>query len=131
VPRSISGALAAFAVTALLLALIGIYAALAHIVTLRTRELGIRAALGAQRKELFAIVFRRGMTVIVIGIVIGTAGALAATKVIQTFLFHVQRTDSRVYGFTVAAVAAAGMLACLLPALRATRMDPNSALRAE
>jgi putative ABC transport system permease protein len=131
VPRSITSALTAFALTALLLALIGVYAALAQIVALRTRELGLRAAVGAQRQQLFALVLRRGMMVIMIGIAIGTMGAFATTRLIQSWLFHVQPTDPRIFGATVVAVAAAGLLACLLPARRATRIDPNAALRAE
>lgn len=130
-PRSITVILATFAVVALLLALIGIYGALAYMVALRTRELGIRAALGAQRRQLFAMVVRRGMTVIAVGIVVGVAGAFVATKIIQGWLYHVKPTDPRVFGVTVLALAAAGFLACIGPARRATRADPNAALRAE
>jgi putative ABC transport system permease protein len=131
VPRSISTILTVFAVLALMLALIGVYGALAHMVALRTRELGIRAALGAQRTQLFAMIIRRGMTVVTIGILLGTAAAFAATKVIQSLLYHVKPTDPRVFVLTVATLAVAGLLACVVPARRATRVDPNTALRAE
>jgi len=130
-PRSITGLLIAFALAALVLALIGVYGALAYIVALRTRELGIRAALGAQRRQLFAMVVRRGMTVIAVGIAVGIAGAFAATKVIQGWLYHVKPTDPRVFGVTILALATAGLLACIVPARRATQADPNAALRAE
>jgi putative ABC transport system permease protein len=123
--------LGGFAATALLLAIVGLYGVLAYAVTQRTRELGIRIALGAQHSQVFGLVVRRGMAIVGTGIVIGLAGAFAATRLVEGLLFQVGRTDPLVFLAVSAVLAAAGLVACLVPARRATRVDPLAALRVD
>ena len=119
-----------FAGIALLLAAIGIYGVMSYLVAQRTREVGIRMALGASRREIVRLIVGRGARLIVVGIVIGAAGSIALQRLMATLTFKASILD----GATVAAVgilAGAGLLACYLPALRAARVDPLVALRAE
>jgi putative ABC transport system permease protein len=132
---SISGArlrtqlLAGFAGVALLLAVIGLYGMLAYSVTQRSREMGIRIALGARPTSVFRLVVRQGMVLVVIGVVLGLAGALAVTRVLTTQLFAVAPRDPAVFVVVATALTLAGLAACIIPARRATRADPISALR--
>jgi len=123
--------LGVFAGTALLLAAIGIYGVIAYSVTQRTREIGIRMALGAQRTQMFGMVLRQSMTLVIIGIAIGFLVALSATRVMATLLYGVGANDLSIYAVVIALLGAAAMLASYIPARRAMRVDPMVALRYE
>jgi putative ABC transport system permease protein len=123
--------LTGFAGVALLLAAVGIYGVLAYLVTQRTREIGIRMAMGARTTQLLTMVFRQGMTPVLFGLAIGLLGGLAVTNLIRTLLFSVQADDPAIYLATTGILAVVAMLACWIPALRATQVDPMSALRNE
>jgi len=123
--------LAGFAGIALFLAALGIYGVLAYAVSQRTRELGIRLALGAKRQELFAMVVRQGMRPVIAGGVLGIAGAVASSAVVKSLLYGVAAVDPTTYGVAVVTLAAVALAACAIPAARAMRVDPNTALRTE
>ncbi len=123
--------LAGFAGVALLLAAIGIYGVLAYLVTQRTREIGIRMAMGARPGQVLRMVFRQGMTPVLFGLGIGLLGGLAVTNLIRALLFGVQADDPATYLATSGTLTLVAMLACWIPSLRATRVDPMSALRDE
>ena len=123
--------LAAFAGIALLLAALGIYGVLAYFVSQRSRELGIRLALGAKPAALFRMVVGQGMLPVTIGAAIGLAGAVGVTTLMQSLLFGVAPVDPAAYGIATAVLAAIAVAACAIPALRATRVDPLTALRDE
>jgi putative ABC transport system permease protein len=121
----------AFAFVGLLLAATGIYGVLSGSVTERTREIGIRSALGASRRDILALVFRQGMTLTLLGVVIGLAGAMAASQVIVTLLFGVSRLDPLTYLGVIVLLLGVSAVACWVPASRASRVDPSITLRAE
>jgi ABC-type antimicrobial peptide transport system permease subunit len=121
----------AFALAALVLAATGIYGVLSGSVTERAREIGVRAALGASRGDILALVLRQGMTLTGIGVAIGLAGAIAATQAIVTMLFGISRLDPITYLGVIALLAGAAMVSCGAPAWRAVRVDPATTLRAE
>jgi putative ABC transport system permease protein len=123
--------LAAFAAVAVLLAALGIYGVLAYFVSQRSRELGIRLALGARPGALFGMVVRQGMRPVAVGAAIGLAGAVAITTVMQSLLFGVNPVDPTTYAAAAATLAIVALAACAVPALRATRVDPLAALRDE
>jgi len=123
--------LSAFAGVALFLAALGIYGVLAYSVSQRSRELGIRLALGANPGSLFGMVVRQGMRPVAAGAVAGLAGAVALTTVMQSLLFGVAPLDPPTYAVAAAALATIALAACAVPALRATRVDPLVALRDE
>jgi len=123
--------LSTFAGIALFLAALGIYGVLAYFVSQRSRELGIRLALGAKPTALFGMVVRQGMKPVVSGAAIGLAGAVALTTVMQSLLFGVAPLDPLTYIVATAALIAVALAACAAPALRATRVDPLVALRDE
>jgi predicted permease len=123
--------LAMFAGVALLLAALGIYGVLAYFVSQRSRELGIRLALGAKPRELFAMVVRQGLQPVLAGAIAGLAGAAALTTVTRSLLFGVTPLDPLTYAVATAALAAIALTACAVPALRAMRVDPIVALRDE
>ncbi|HEU6451673.1 MAG TPA: ABC transporter permease [Gemmatimonadaceae bacterium] len=123
--------LGVFALSALLLAAIGIYGLMAYAVTQRTREMGIRMALGARPRDVLSLVVRQGMTLAGLGIALGIVGALAATQLLASMLYGVAPTDPVTFTGVAALLAAVALLACWLPARRAARVDPNVALRAE
>jgi putative ABC transport system permease protein len=123
--------LSMFAAVALLLAAIGIYGVLAYTVAQRTSEIGIRMALGAQRSSVLRLVVGNGLTLAVIGVAIGAAAALVATRALQRLVFGVSTTDPGVFAFVALALTAVAVTAAALPALRASRVDPIVALRSE
>ncbi len=123
--------LSAFAGVALFLAALGIYGILAYFVSQRSRELGIRLALGAKPAALFGMVVRQGMRPVVSGGIIGLAGAVALTTVMQSFLYGVAPLDPATYAVAAVMLAMIALAACAVPALRATRVDPLVALRDE
>jgi len=123
--------LGTFAGVALLLASVGLYGVMALTVTQRTRELGIRLALGAQRTDLFRLVLSQGMLLVVTGLLIGLFGAVAAGRSLQSLLYGVSDIDGPTLSFALLALAAVALIACWLPARRATFVDPIEALRAE
>jgi predicted permease len=120
-----------FAITALLLAAVGVYGVVSQTVTLRTKEIGIRMALGATRSEVRQMVSRQGLTPVAAGLAAGLVGAAFAARLVSGLLFEVHTTDPVAFGGTAVALLASATLACLIPAARATRVDPLIALRYE
>jgi len=123
--------LGTFAAVALLLALVGIYGVIAYSVTERTREIGVRMALGAQRREVVRMVVREGMAMALAGMAAGLAGAWSLTHWMASLLYDVKAADPATFAAVSAALAATAMLACWIPALKAARVDPVVALRYE
>ena len=123
--------LAVFAAVAMILAAIGIYGVIAYSVTQRTREIGIRMALGAQKTQMLAMVLRQSLILVVIGITIGFMVALAATRVMATLLYGVGANDISTYAMVIFLLSGAALLASYIPARRAMKVDPMIALRYE
>jgi predicted permease len=120
-----------FAALALMLAAVGIYGVMAYLVTQRTREIGIRMALGAQRKDVLHLVLGHGTKLTLIGVAIGIAIALALTELLRSLLFGVSATDPVTFSAVAILLAAVALTACYLPARRASQVDPMVALRYE
>ena len=121
----------AFALVGLILAATGLFGVLSGSVSERLREIGVRAALGASRGDILALVLRQGMTVTVVGLLLGLLGATAASRVLVTLLFGVSRLDPLTYAGVVALLLVVSAIACWAPAWRAARVDPAITLRAE
>jgi putative ABC transport system permease protein len=119
----------AFAATALILASLGVYSVVAYLVSQRTREIGIRAALGAQRADLFTLVVYEGIRLAGLGIVVGTAASIAGARVLRGLVYGVSATDPIAYGVVIAILAGVAILASWIPARRAMRVDPVEVLR--
>jgi putative ABC transport system permease protein len=122
--------LALFGGLALLLASLGVYGVLAFSIARRTRELGIRLALGADRRRLFRLVIREGMWLVAIGLALGLGAGFYASRSIAAFLFGVNPRDIATFAVVPCILAAVALLACYLPARRAMNVDPILALRA-
>ena len=123
--------LGVFAATALLLAAAGLYAVIAYLVSQRTREIGIRLALGATPRHILRLMMGHGMKLTLIGVAIGFVGAIAVTRLMRSLLFAVAPTDLVTFGISSAVLIVVALLACFLPARRATKVDPLVALRYE
>jgi putative ABC transport system permease protein len=130
-PRFQTRLIGIFSILALLLAAIGVYGVLACAVAERTREIGIRMALGAEKSDITRLVLKRSLLLVSAGVSLGVAGALAVTRVLAKFLFDVKPTDLPTFLAVAALLAVVGLLAGLLPAQRATRVDPLVTLRWE
>jgi putative ABC transport system permease protein len=120
-----------FGGVALFLAAIGLYAVMSFSVSRRTREVGIRMALGARAGDVIRMIFRQGVLQVVLGLVLGLAFAATVARFMSVILFQVQPRDPAVFGGVAALLAITGLCACLVPARRATRVDPLVALRSE
>ena len=130
-PRFRTVLLGLFATAAMLIATCGLYGLMAYAVTQRRREIGVRMALGASRRDVLRLVLMRALRIIVAGLVVGLAGAVVVTRVLQRFLFGVTPTDPVVFAAVTLLLLSVGLIAAWLPARRATRIDPWAALRAE
>jgi len=129
--RSLMLLFSGFAALALVLASVGIYGIVSYSVSQRTREIGIRMALGARGVDVLRMVVRNGMTLVVAGVAIGVAGALALTRFLTTMLFGVTPTDTSTFVVVSVVLATVALVACLIPARRATKVNPLEALRHE
>jgi predicted permease len=123
--------LGAFALFALLLAVVGVYGVMSHLVAQGAHDIGVRMALGAERRRILGMVLRQGLELTGAGIVLGLAGAVALTRVMANLLFGVSATDVATFSLVPLILMASALLACYIPALRATRVDPITALRDE
>jgi predicted permease len=130
-PRFRALLLGLFALTATLIAACGIYGLMAYSVSQRRREIGVRMALGAERRDVLRLVLTRAFRIVLVGLLAGLLGAVVLTRVLQSFLFGVTPTDPIAFTVVTLLLTAIGLMAAWLPARRATRIDPSTALRAE
>jgi ABC-type antimicrobial peptide transport system permease subunit len=111
--------------------MLGIYGVLAYVVSQRTQEFGVRMALGARRRDVWRLVLRQAAILVAAGVAVGAGASWALTRLMSSMLFGVSPSDPLTYAIVVAGLSVVALLACQLPALRATRVDPLIALRAE
>jgi predicted permease len=130
-PRFLAQLLGGFALLALALAAVGTYGILSYLVSERRREIGIRMALGANRGSVLGMVMGQGMVLAVLGVGLGIAGALGGARVLASLLFGIEPTDPATMAAVVVAIALVALLACYVPARRATLVDPMQVLRSE
>jgi len=130
-PRLTGFLLVAFAAIALALAAVGIYGVLAYVVSQRTQEIGIRLAIGADRSQVLGMVLRQGLLLAGTGIAAGLMGALALTRLMTSLLYNIQPNDPLTFAAVAVTLLAVALAASFLPARRATRVSPITALRAE
>jgi predicted permease len=123
--------IAFFGLAALLLASAGVFGVMAYSVSRRTREIGVRVALGAASGDVLRLILGQGMRTILIGLAVGLAGSLALTRIVASLLFGITATDPLTFGVVVLMLVATALLACYIPARRAARIDPMTALRSE
>ena len=129
--RFITVMLGLFALLALIMATVGLYAVMSFVVAQRTHEIGIRMALGAQTQDVFVIVIKQGLRLVSLGVIIGLIGAFAVTRLLSQMLYGVTASDPITYATVACLLLATAFVACIVPARRATRVDPLVALRHE
>jgi putative ABC transport system permease protein len=130
-PRSTMWLFTAFAAIGMLLGMVGIYGVISHNVAQRTREIGIRMALGAERWDVLKMVLKEGAILTAAGVLIGLTGALALSRVVRSLLYGVNGSDPITFVLVAVLVSLAATLAAYLPSRRATRVDPTVALKQE
>jgi putative ABC transport system permease protein len=130
-PRFYMLLLTSFAAVALVLSAVGIYGVIAYLVTMRTRELGIRIALGASHADVLRLVMGEGVRVTLVGLAIGIAGALLLSRLLATLLFGVAPTDPLTFALVALTLGAVALAASIIPARRAAKLDPLLAIRAD
>ena len=128
-PRFRTGVLAIFAGLALLLAVAGIYGVLSYLVALRTREIGVRMALGASSRTVVLMVMRQALALILLGAVAGSVATYVLGRTLRAFLYGIEPTDTVSLAVSVSLLVGAALVACVVPARRASRIDPAVALR--
>jgi putative ABC transport system permease protein len=129
--RVLTALLGIFALLALVMATVGLYAVMSFAVAQRTHEIGIRMALGAQTQDVFAIVVKQGLRLICLGLILGLIGAFAVTRLLSQMLYGVAASDPLTYALVAGLLLATALMACIVPARRATKVDPLVALRSE
>jgi len=120
-----------FGITALLLAIAGVFGVMAYSVTRRTREIGVRVALGASSGDVLRMIVNQGLRIILAGVAAGIAGSLVLTRTVESLLFGVTASDPLTFAVVILLLMAAALAACYIPARRAARVDPISTLRYE